>query len=212
MLHELHVIEVDDTRVVLVHRGDLGHFVVGEAEVEDVQVLRHTFLVARLRDGHDAALREQTQGHLRGGFAIVGTDAAQHFALDDAVDALSAQRTPCHHLGAELVEHRLDAALLYHCVALQLVDHRLGVDIMREVEETGFLEVAHADGAHLAVFVGLLHRPPRAEHVAVGLVDEQQVDVVGLELAQALVNALGGFLFAGVRDPHLGDEEEVFAF
>ena len=34
MLHELHVIEVDDTRVVLVHRVDLGHFVVGEAEVE----------------------------------------------------------------------------------------------------------------------------------------------------------------------------------
>ena len=34
MLHELHVVEVDDTRVVLVHRVDLGHFVVGEAEVE----------------------------------------------------------------------------------------------------------------------------------------------------------------------------------
>ena len=40
VLHELHVIEVDDTRVVLVHRGDLGHFGVGEAEVEDVEVLR----------------------------------------------------------------------------------------------------------------------------------------------------------------------------
>ena len=75
MLHELHVIEVDDTRVVLVHRVDLGHFVVGEAEVEDVEVLRHAFLVARLRDGHDAPLREPTQGHLRGGLAIFGSDA-----------------------------------------------------------------------------------------------------------------------------------------
>lgn len=51
-----------------------------------------------------------------------------------------------------------------------------------------------------------------AEDVAIGLMDEQQVDVVGLQLAQALVNAAGGTLLAGVADPHLGDEEEMCCF
>ena len=51
--------------------------------------------------------------------------------------------------------------------ALQLVHHRLHLHIMGEVEEAASLEVAHADGAHLAVTVGSLHRPPRTEHVAV---------------------------------------------
>ena len=41
VLYELHVVEVHRARVVLVHRGDLGHFGGGEGEVEDVEVLRH---------------------------------------------------------------------------------------------------------------------------------------------------------------------------
>ena len=36
VLHEIDVVEAHRAGVVLVHRGDLGHFVVGEAEVEDV--------------------------------------------------------------------------------------------------------------------------------------------------------------------------------
>ena len=51
------------------------------------------------------------------------------------------------------------------------------------VEETASLEIAHADGTHLSCTIGLLHRPPRAEHVTVGLMDEQQVDILRLQLA-----------------------------
>ena len=85
----------------------------------------------------------------------------------------------------------LDACLLDQRVALQLVHHRLYIHIVGEVEEAGLLEVAHADGTRLAVVIGFLHRPPRAEHVAVGLMDEQQVDVVCLQLTQAFVDAFG---------------------
>ena len=35
------------------------------------------------------------------------------------------------------------------------------------------------------------HSPPCAEHVTIGLVDKQQVDILRLQLAQALVDALG---------------------
>ena len=46
---------------------------------------------------------------------------------------------------------------------------------------------------------------------AVSLMDQQQVDVLRLQLAQALVDALVGALLASVRDPHLRHEEQVFA-
>ena len=39
--------------------------------------------------------------------------------------------------------------------------------------------------------------------------DEQKVDIIGLQAAQALVDALGGFFFAGIRNPHFCHEEQV---
>ena len=39
--------------------------------------------------------------------------------------------------------------------------------------------------------------------------DEQQVDVVGLQLAQALVDALCSLLLSCIRDPHLRHEKDV---
>ena len=217
---EVYVGEVDVAGVHLVHGGYLLHFGVGQREVEDVKVLHHALLVAALGDGDDAALGEPAEGHLRGGLAVLLADAAGQLALDDAVHALSAQRAPSHHCAAGVLEQGLDGALLDEGVALQLVrssssrgtpDHRLDLHVVVEVEVAGLLEVAHADGAELAVAVGLLHGAPGAEHVAVSLVDEQQVDVVGLQFAQALVDAAGGALLAAVADPHLGGEEDVLA-
>ena len=49
------------------------------------------------------------------------------------------------------------------------------------------VEVAHADGRDPALPVQLLHRPPRAVHVAVGLVDQVQVQVVQAEPLQRAV-------------------------
>ena len=107
--------------------------------------------------------------------------------------------------------NRFDVCLLDERVALQLVHHRFHIYIVGKVEETACLEVAHADGAHLASTIGLLHSPPRAEYVAVGLMDEQQVDILRLQLAQALVDALGSLFFTGIRYPYLRHEEQVFA-
>ena len=41
--------------------------------------------------------------------------------------------------------------------------------------------------------------------------DEQQVDVVGLQFAQALVDASCGLLLTGIRYPHLCHKEDVVA-
>ena len=41
--------------------------------------------------------------------------------------------------------------------------------------------------------------------------DEQQVDVVGPELAQALVDACRRFLLAGIRNPYFRHQEDVLS-
>ena len=82
---------------------------------------------------------------------------------------------------------------------------------MREVEETARLEIAHTDGANFSIGVGLLHGPPGPEHVAVSLVDEQQVDVVGLQLAEAFIDGGGSLPFAVVADPDFSHQENLLA-
>ena len=77
ILHKVHVIEIDGAGIVLVHCCNLGHVIVGEGKVEDVEVLLHTLLVSGFRDGHDAALREPAEGYLRGGLAVLCTNAGQ---------------------------------------------------------------------------------------------------------------------------------------
>ena len=57
--------------------------------------------------------------------------------------------------------------------------------------------------------VELLHGPPGAVDVAVGLVDQVEVEVVELQpLQRALERRLGRFV-AGVRDPELGGDEDL---
>ena len=46
ILHKLRVTEIDEARVLLVEGGNLRHIIVGEREVEDVEILRHALLVS----------------------------------------------------------------------------------------------------------------------------------------------------------------------
>ena len=168
MLHKLRVAEIDGARVVLVHLSDLCYVGITQREVEDIKILRHTLLMTRLGNSYDATLCEPTKGNLSSTLIVLGSDGRQLFALHDAFNTLSAERSPSHHLCSELRMNRLDARLLDKRVALQLVHHRLYFHIVGEIEETACLEVAHTDGTNLAITVGFLHRPPCAEHVAVG--------------------------------------------
>ena len=80
---------------------------------------------------------------------------------------------------------------------------------MREVEETRRLEVAHANGPHFPVVIRFLHCPPGAENVAIGLVDEQEVDIVRLQFAQTLTDGGSGLGLAVVAYPYFGHQENI---
>ena len=66
IFHELRVLEVHRARIMLVHGGYLSHFFRRQFEVEDVEVLSHSLLMARLGNGHNAALRQPAESHLCG--------------------------------------------------------------------------------------------------------------------------------------------------
>ena len=66
IFHKLRVLEVDSARIVLIHSGNLSHFFRRQFEVEDVEALSHSLLMARLGNGHNAALRQPAESHLCG--------------------------------------------------------------------------------------------------------------------------------------------------
>ena len=82
---------------------------------------------------------------------------------------------------------------------------------MSEIEEASRLEIAHTEGTHLAGTIGSLHGMPCAKHITVSLMNEQEVNVVGAQLAQAFVNGGRGTLLTIVTHPHLGDNKQLVA-
>ena len=82
---------------------------------------------------------------------------------------------------------------------------------MGEVEESARLKITHAYGAHLAGLIGLLHGPPGAEDVTVGLVNQEKVDIVSSEFAETFIDGSSRFLLAVVADPNFGNKEYLLA-
>ena len=200
---------VDDA-LPLVEGGDGPHVGVVELEVGDVEVGDHALAVDRLGDDDDVQLDEVAQGHLGGGLAVLLADGGEHRVGEDVVAALG-ERPPGLQGGVVLGVPGAVVGLLVEDVSLHLVDGRRHLDVLRQVHEPVGEEVGDADGADLAGGQGLLHGAVGAVVVAEGLVDEQQVDVVGAQAAQGAVDGAGGALLPGVGDPHLGGQEEVLA-
>ena len=97
------VVVVEELRVALIEGGDLVHVVIGEREVEDVEVLRHPIRVDRLGDDDDVALDQPAQHDLGDGLAVLLADAGQKRVGEQPVLALR-ERSPrldLHTLGGE---------------------------------------------------------------------------------------------------------------
>ena len=60
-----------------VQLADALHILIGQREVEHIEVLLHTLLADGLRDDNHAALDEIAQGGLCRTFVILGTDGYQ---------------------------------------------------------------------------------------------------------------------------------------
>jgi hypothetical protein len=66
-------------------------------------------------------------------------------------------------------------------VALDLIDSRLDLVVVDQVDQPVGVEVRDADRANQSLVVQVLHRAPGAVVVAKGLVDQVEVEVVDAE-------------------------------
>ena len=94
---------------------------------------------------------------------------------------------------------------------LYLVHLRHHIEVGAQVDVMIWIEIRHTDGPQLALLVSLFQGAIGPIAVAVGLVQQHEVEILGLHLAQALVNRSLGLFVTVVRKPYLRDEEQVFA-
>ena len=79
-----------------------------------------------------------------------------------------------------------------------------------KVDEAVGVKIAHTDGMRLSCLVGCLHCTISSVIVVERLVYEQQIHIIGLQLAQRLVNGFRCFRFAGVGNPYFGGKKNLF--
>ena len=104
--------------------------------------------------------------------------------------------------GSVRIHFRFHIPLLAEYVRFHLVHGRFDFGVFRHIHKAVGIEVRETDGTYLSVPHGFLHSPPRARIVAKWLVDKQQVDVVGAQLAERFIDATGGFFLSGIGNPY----------
>ena len=76
-----------------VQLADALHILIGQREVEHIEVLLHTLLADGLRDDNHAALDEIAQGGLCRTLVILGTDGYQRFVTEEVVASLNSAKS-----------------------------------------------------------------------------------------------------------------------
>ena len=111
---------------------------------------------------------------------------------------------PCHHV-------LMRGDLLMERVGLHLVDHRRDLIERGKIRQTHRVNVAHADGAHLAFLVQLLQCAPGTVHIGERLMEQHQIQIIQSQPPQRTFNRFTGLRIAVMFDPHLGGDEQLTA-
>lgn len=171
---------VDEGAAAGVQGLDLQNIVLIEREVEQLEVLPHALLVAGLGEHDDPPLDKPAQDNLGGRLSV---------ALGDREDPGVSQnpRRPGAERGPCLV---LDAGGDHQVVGRELLAQRVRLDLVHvgrhaaegaQVGQANGQEVARPDRADLALLIKADEVPPRAVVVGEGLVQQDEVEVVGLD-------------------------------
>ena len=208
-LDRLGVVVGEEQALAAVQRLNGGHILGGKGEIKQVKVLLHPLLVDGFRDDDHIALQQEAQSRLGCSLAVLGANGRQGRIGEHILAALG-KGTPGFDLAAVLFQVFFGCLLLLEDVSLNLVDGGLHSGKVLDVQVAVRAEVGHADGADLAGVVELLHCAVGAVVIAERLMDEQQVQIIGAQFAHGFLNGGLGFFIAGIGDPYLGGEEELF--
>lgn len=172
-----------EQRIAGFQRSDAPHIGIVQHEIEYIEVLRHALLAHGLGNDNYIGLHEIAQSHLRGSLVVLLGDFDQRLVGEHAVFSFCEQ-CPCHVLRTILDQIIMRRPLLVEHMRFDLVHSRLHFNETGKIDIAVGIEIAHADGAQFAGFISLLHRAIGAVVVAEGLMDEHEVDVIGLKFAQ----------------------------
>src|SRR4249919_497938 len=136
---------VEEQRGTNVETGDAGHLLIGELEVEDVDVLALTLRAYRLRYDDDAALGQPPEDDLTDGLTVCRSDLAEQRVGEEVVFAFG-EWAPGFDLDTALAHQLLVGGALEERMRLDLVDRRDDLVVLDKVDEPVRVEVRHADG------------------------------------------------------------------
>lgn len=165
------VVGVEDYALTFVESGDCHHLVIGEGEIEDIEVLGHAFLADGLGDDDDVALVEPAEDYLTDRLAMTLGYFLQHGVGEESVLTLG-KRRPCLLLDALGGEEVMCCHLREIWIGLHLVYHRLYLVVEDEVKQALVGEACHTDCTHTTFLIQLLQGTPGGVVVVVGFVQQ----------------------------------------
>ena len=93
-------------------------------------------------------------------------------------------------------------------MAFDLVHSRHGSKIHTNIDQTGRIKIAHAYSPYLTGLIGFFQSPVGAVIIAEGLVQEDHVGVVQIQVGKARINSFLCFFVAKILDPELSRDED----
>ena len=160
-----------------VQSGDSLHFLFGQCEIKNRKVLYHPFLAYGFGDNHHIALVQPAEDNLTDCPSMLFGNGFQYGIVPDVVLPFG-KRCPCFVLYAFALQELVGGFLLEERVGFQLIDGRFHFVVQEKVLQAFIGEARHADGSDSAFFIKPLASSLCRIIVAVGLVQQVEVDII----------------------------------
>ena len=136
---------------------NLLHLGIRQREVENAQVFFHALRVCGFYNGHDTALRQPAERHLRGRFPVACGDGTERFILEK-VCLSCGQGRPCLHLDIPAFHIGAFILPLEERIALYQIDSRFHFIPEHKVRQLIRRKIIDADSPDFSGSVQLLQR------------------------------------------------------
>ena len=121
------------------------------------------------------------------------------------------ERIPGFKLCIRFCHQRTDLFLLEQRVEFHLIDSRLCREVRNKLLPDRRRHIADADGSQRPFRLCLLHSFPGAGHVAIGLVNEIQINIAQIQLPKGSGNPFLCSLITVILQPQLAGNEDLIA-
>ena len=186
------------------------HIFRAQFKIKHADIFQHSFFAGRLGQGDNTPLDNPAENDLSHAFVVFRGDEKQGFILEYIVLSLCKRRPGFNHHAVFLQEF-LRINLLLERVDFDLIDRRRDLVMNHQVHDAIRLKVGNPDRSDFALLVQFLHRAPLTIHIAEGLMNQIQVNVIQLQALQGIFKGFSCALVALALNPKFGRDEQFFS-